>query len=48
VYGVNDVLHTAEPLAPELSTFDVQMVTEKLKRHKTPGAVQIPAELINP
>jgi hypothetical protein len=38
IHGVNDVRqHTAKPLVPELSAFEVQMVIEKLKRHKSPG-----------
>jgi hypothetical protein len=49
-YGVNDVrqteVHTAEPLVPEPSAFEVEMAIEKLKRHKSPGIVEIPAELI--
>jgi len=35
VHGVNDVrqreIHTAEPLAPEPSNFEVEMAIEKLK-----------------
>jgi hypothetical protein len=50
VHGVNDVrqteVHTAEPLVPELSAFEVEVAIEKLKRHKSPGTDQIPAELI--
>jgi len=38
VHGVNDVrqteIHTAEPLVPEPSAFDVGMAIEKLKSHK--------------
>ena len=47
VHGVNDVrqIQTAEPLVPEPSTFDAEMAIEKLKRHKSPGIDQIPAEL---
>jgi hypothetical protein len=52
IHGVNDVrqteVHTAEPLVPEPSAFEVEMAIEKLKRHKSPGIDQIPAELINP
>jgi len=48
--GVNDVkqkeIHAAEPLVPETSAFDFQMAIEKLKRSKSPGIDQIPAELI--
>ena len=47
---VNDVrqteIHTAEPLVPGSSAFEVEMAIEKLKRHKTPGVDQTPAELI--
>ena len=39
-------IHTAEPLVPETSAFDFEMATKKLKRHKSPSTVQIPAELI--
>ena len=49
--GVNDVrqteIHTAEPLVPEPSAFEVDLAIEKLKNHKSPGIDQIPAELIN-
>ena len=31
---------------PEPSAFEVQLVIEKLKSHKSPGTDQIPAELI--
>jgi len=27
-------IHTAEPLVPELSAFEVKMAIEKLKRHE--------------
>jgi hypothetical protein len=51
VHGVNDVrqteVHTAEPLVPEPSALEVEMAIEKVKRHKSPGTDQIPAELIN-
>ena len=50
VHGVHDVrqteTHTAEPLVPEPSAFEVDLVIEKLKSHKSPGIVQIQAELI--
>jgi len=39
-------IHTAEPLVPEPSAFEVEMAIEKLKRHKSPGMDQIPPELI--
>jgi hypothetical protein len=47
--GVNDVrqaVHAAEPLVSEPSAFEVEMAIEKLKRHKSPGIDQIPAEFI--
>jgi hypothetical protein len=50
VHGDNDVtqteIHTAEPLVPEPSVFEVEMAIEKLKRYKSPGTDQIPAELL--
>ena len=50
VHGINDIkytdIHTAEPLVPEPSAFEVDLVIEKLKSHKSPGIDQIPAELI--
>jgi hypothetical protein len=50
VHGVKDArqteIHTAEPLVPEPSDSEFEVAIEKLKRHKSPGIVQIPAELI--
>jgi hypothetical protein len=50
VHEVNDVtqteIHTAEPLVPDPSTLEIEIAIEKLKRHKSPGIDQIPAELI--
>jgi len=50
VHGVSDFgqrgIHTAEPLVPEPSTLEVELVIEKLKSHKSPGIDQIPTELI--
>jgi len=47
---VNDVrqteIHTAEPLVPEPSAFEVELAIEKLESHKSPGIDQIRAELI--
>jgi len=40
------LVHTVEPLVPEPSSLEYEMAIEKLKRHKTPGIDQIPAELI--
>jgi hypothetical protein len=39
-------IHTAEPLVPQPSAFDVEMAIEKLKRHKFPGDDQTQAEYI--
>jgi hypothetical protein len=39
-------MQTAEQLVPGPRAFEVEMATEKLKRHKSPGTDQIPAELI--
>jgi len=50
VHGVKDVeqaeIHTAEPLVPEPSASEVELATDKLKSHKSPGTDQIPAEMI--
>jgi len=50
VHGVNDVrqteIHTAEPLVPESSSFEVEIAIEKLKSYKSPGIDEILAELI--
>jgi hypothetical protein len=50
LHGVNDLrqteIRTAEPLLPEPSDSEVEITIEKLKRHKSPGIVQIPAVLI--
>ena len=50
IHGVNDVrqteIYTVEPLVPEPSAFEIEMAIEKLKRHKSPGIIQILAELI--
>jgi hypothetical protein len=50
LHGFSDVkqteIHTAEPLVPVPSAFEVEMAFEKLKRHKSPGNDQITAELI--
>jgi hypothetical protein len=39
-------MHTAEPLVPEPSASEVEVAIRKLKRYKSPGDDQIPAELI--
>jgi hypothetical protein len=50
VHGDNDdkqtEIHTAEQLVPERSVVEVEMAIGKLKRCKSPGIDQIPAELI--
>jgi hypothetical protein len=50
VYRVSDVrhieIHTAEPLVPDPSPCEVEIAIAKLKKFKSPGSDQIPAELI--
>ena len=50
VHGVSDVrqteIHTAEPPVPEPSAFQVKIAIENVKRHKSLGTDQIPAEMI--
>jgi hypothetical protein len=42
VHRVSDVrqieIHTAEPLVPDLSPFEVEIAIENLKRYKSPGS----------
>ena len=49
-HGDDDVrqtkMCTAEPLAPEPSDFEVEMAIGQLKRCKSPGIGEFPAELI--
>jgi hypothetical protein len=49
VHGDSDVrqteIHTAEPLVPEPNAFEIEMAIEKLKRYKSQGIDQIPAEV---
>jgi hypothetical protein len=50
VHGAGGVrqteMHTAEPFVPEPSSSEVEVATGVLKRYKSPGVEQIPAELI--
>jgi hypothetical protein len=50
LHGVHDFrqrkVHTAEPLVPESTAFEVEMAIEKLRRHKSRGVYQIAVELI--
>jgi hypothetical protein len=50
VNGVNDVrqreIHTTEQLIHEPSSFEAEIIAERLKRYKSLGIDQIPAELI--
>jgi hypothetical protein len=39
-------IHTAEPFMPEPCASEAEVAIGKLKRYKSPGADQIPAELI--
>jgi hypothetical protein len=39
-------IHTAEPLVPDPSPFEVEIAMAKMKRYKSPSSNQIPAELI--
>jgi hypothetical protein len=50
VHNVSDVrqiaVHTAEPLVPGPSCLEMEIAIAKLKKYKSPGSDQIPAELI--
>jgi hypothetical protein len=50
VHGVTDIrqikIHTAEPLVPVSSPFEIKIAIAKLKSYKSPGSNKIPAELI--
>jgi ABC-type glycerol-3-phosphate transport system permease component len=39
-------IHTAEPLVHEPSPFEVEIAIANMKRYKSPGSDQIPAELV--
>jgi hypothetical protein len=48
VHRISDVrqveVHTAEPLVPGPSRLEVEIAIAKLKKYKSPGSDQIPAE----
>jgi hypothetical protein len=47
VSGVGQIeVHTAEQLVPGPSRLEVEIAIAKLKKYKSPGSNQIPAELI--
>jgi hypothetical protein len=50
VHDVSDVrqveIHTAEPLVPAPSHLEIEIAIAKLKKYKSPGSDQIPADLI--
>jgi hypothetical protein len=50
VHNISDarqiILHTAGPLVPGHSHLEVEIVTAELKKYKSPGRSQIPAELL--
>jgi hypothetical protein len=50
VHNVSEVMqievHTAEPLVPGPSLLEVEITVTNLKKYKSPGSDQIPAELI--
>jgi hypothetical protein len=39
-------IHTAEPLVPDLSSFEVEIAIAELKKYNSPGSDQIPAVLV--
>jgi hypothetical protein len=50
VHRVSDVrqieVHTAQPLIPDVRSFEVRVAVAKLKKNESPGIDQIPAEVI--
>jgi hypothetical protein len=50
VHRASDVrqieIHTAEPLVPDPSPFELEIALAKLESYKSPGSYQIPAEHI--
>jgi hypothetical protein len=39
-------MHSAEPFVPQPSASEIEVAVGKLKRYKSPGVDQVPAELI--
>jgi hypothetical protein len=50
IHRVSDVkqieIHTAEPLVPDPSSFEIEIAIANMKRHNPPGSDEIPAQLI--
>jgi hypothetical protein len=50
VHWLSDVkqveIHTAEPLVPDRSPFEVEIAIAKFQKYKSSGSDQIPAELM--
>jgi hypothetical protein len=44
VMMIGRLKYSRDSLVPETRVFDVEMFTEKLKRHKSPGIDEIPAQ----
>jgi hypothetical protein len=40
-------INRSEPLVPDLSLSEVEIIVVKMRRYKSPGSGQIPAELIH-
>jgi hypothetical protein len=43
---IRSVIHAAEPLVPEPRPHEVEIAVAELKKYKSPGIDQIPAEFI--
>jgi hypothetical protein len=46
VRQIEVLVHTAVPLVPDPNRLEVEIAIAKLKKYKSPGSDQIPAELI--
>jgi hypothetical protein len=46
IFNTWNKVNTTEPLVPGPSCIDIEIATAKLKKYKSPGSDQIPAELI--